>query len=77
MPTWTSRAIKVYLYFIAALFLMIGAMALIAPTGEIFLMKFLTAVVKMLLKHIVPLFLLLQDFFLKILERIFIIYMVL
>ena len=40
MPTWTSRLIKVYLYFIAALFLMIGAMAFIAPTGEMFVMKF-------------------------------------
>lgn len=40
MSTWTTRAIKVYLYFIAALFLTLGAMAFIAPSGEMFVMKF-------------------------------------
>lgn len=40
MSTWTTRAIKVYLYLIAALFLTLGAMAFIAPSGEMFVMKF-------------------------------------
>ena len=40
MSTWTTRVIKVYLYLIAALFLTLGAMAFIAPSGELFVMKF-------------------------------------
>lgn len=40
MPSWINNTIKGYLYFIAALFLMLGTMAIIAPTGEIFVMKF-------------------------------------
>ena len=40
MSTWTTRVIKVYLYLIAALFLTLGAMAFIAPSGEMFVMKF-------------------------------------
>lgn len=40
MPSWINTAIKGYVYLIAVSFLMLGTLSYVAPTGEMFLMKF-------------------------------------